>query len=586
VGDSGFLPKGWADRAFMRAKALAARGCGVVAIVGLAIMAGLLASVLGAAPARATGYELVPRPAGFRIVHRAGDGGPQPDLTLKARFGKISIVGGFAGVEEALRPTIDQLSGRDGTAGDLFTLAAALQAGFQKAGYALARVYLPAQDVGGGRPVELHVIDVAFDGIDKRDIPHTLQGRVDHHLAGLVGRSRLMTREVQQAFAALQLETGLTFKQEIAPSGKADKARLKVVGEGRAWTGSLSFVHTAGYPAQRSLVMASYTFANPLGFGDRLSVTAAASRRRGAAGSLGPYGALTAAHQFPLFDSGLLFESYGTLAQERRRSRGPLQLDYGIWRGGARMLAPVVAASGSLVVLRAGVETMGESVVQRDATTGLLIEATQRYRAQSLRAGVLWSYASGGFLSEGMLEGSVGRYRSETNLDPYYLFNPADSRRRREGSFAKIEGLVRFEQELPGDFKLEGLLRSQHSFGGLLAPNEQLQLLQGVSLIPSTSETAQGERGMLARVEISRRFRLDMPMGQASLSPFVFAGVGRIAARDQVTDVMKRTRGVMYGGGLRFTYRNLSASLEGFHLEQSGNVRSHRGVTLKFGTSF
>jgi hemolysin activation/secretion protein len=552
----------------------------------LLVLLAAAASAASFGTAQASGYRVRATPGGFSIEHAAGGAFGPTATQAKALLGEFRIEGGIASVDAELDAQMHALSGKMGNAEALFTLAHGLQAAYSKAGYPLMRVFLPAQQLGAGRPVRLQIIDVTIEKVETRDVPAGLHARVEAFTRPIVGKRRLTTRDVQEALALLQFDTGLTFRQEFAPGSNAALIRLIVQGEGRQFTGNIQTLQTFGKPVQRSLLAASVTLANPLGLGDRWSLAAAASRRSESQGILGPYGAASFAVQLSLASTGLYFEPYVTIAQERRRSKSGPDTDYGLGRAGLRFVYPMVLPGGVFLALRAGGEQFVEDVMARDTVSGFDIASRQRYSARALRFGFLSSYSMPGVSLEASADAALGHGGSLIKNEPPYLFLPAAYRTRKTDAFAKMEANIRAVFDLPAEFKLEASLRLQQRFLGSLAPNEQMQLLQTASITPFNPETAQGDNGYQARLELSRQWSARVLDEDIAVKPFAFGAVGGVVRLGTAERARESTRGFKYGGGVSVSRRGLSLTIEAFRIETSDEQRAQSGLNLRLTQSF
>ena len=92
--------------------------------------------------------------------------------------GDIALEGAFADlpgeIQVQVAELIDHFRGRRATASELFALSQALEALYQQAGYFLARVTIPPQEVEDGGTVRMLVIDGYLEAVDVTGLPaHT-----------------------------------------------------------------------------------------------------------------------------------------------------------------------------------------------------------------------------------------------------------------------------------------------------------------------------------------------------------------------------------------------------------------------------
>jgi len=137
-----------------------------------------------AAPVTVTPPSLRPQPTdnGFRIdIPNAGAlSAPAGAESLSVTLASVSVEGGFAEVAGQTDPILAQLRGQRVTLAQVYAAASEIEAIHARAGYILARVSVPPQDLHDGGTLRIVVTDGFVEAVDVRAFPNPC-GRPSRH---------------------------------------------------------------------------------------------------------------------------------------------------------------------------------------------------------------------------------------------------------------------------------------------------------------------------------------------------------------------------------------------------------------------
>lgn len=239
---------------------------------------------------------------------------PQAD-EARVQVESFTLSGNTVFPDTELLPLLQDGAGRALSLGGIEALAARISAHYHEHGYLLARAYVPAQTIQGGR-VEIRVAEGRLGEINiSRDKSVRLrQDRIDAVMAMLKPGAPIHVPTVERALLLLTDMPGLSASSRLRPGREAGTADLMVVlKEGPAADATLALDNHGTRHTGRNRLSLGFGLNDPLGLGDRLSVQAVRGSGELTSGRI--------AYDFPLGGSGLRARlAYG-------------QLDYGL--GGA-----------------------------------------------------------------------------------------------------------------------------------------------------------------------------------------------------------------------------------------------------------
>lgn len=531
----------------------------VLAVLSLASPA--LAEQVPAAPAVSpvaiTPDTLAPRTGdeGFR-VEIPETGALQPPAgaeTMAVTLGGIAIEGSFPEVAEPVKQATARLEGRRVSLAEIYALASEIEAIHARAGYVLARVSVPPQDLRDGGSLRLVVTDGFIETVDVDALPARIRQPVLARAGALVGRRHLTMNAIETALMRTSDLPGIRLRSTIMRGDEPGGARLVLEGDQALVTGSLG----VGNPFDPSLgswgATLSLAVNSAFGLGEQIYGFASSDKRVDrffddhararvvGGGFMLPFGdgrfsvnpEVTFARTAPGVDADMLY-TVGTL---RRISL----------RGNA-----------SLVRLRreqAGVTLAFEQIDEANRAPEFATDLSHdRYYAARL-AGT-WSRltASGARygvrvqLSQGLGDlGAISLGEATAAGVPFSRLGAAND-------FTRIDAALGASFRPSRTTMLAFTLRGQTGLGSPLFRAEQLTLEGADGLSAYVGGQTATDSGFVVREEASAAVPLGAGQGLVPyLSPYVFAafGLGSIAQPTALED--KHVSAFNLGAGLRST---------------------------------
>jgi hemolysin activation/secretion protein len=167
-------------------------GLFVAALVGSACTASPLYAQV-AAPSTVTPPTLAPPQPQNTVaveVPEAGAIAPPPGAEgLSVTLGSVEVEGGFAEVSRESQAIVARLQGHPVTLAQVYAAASDIEAAHARAGYVLARVSVPPQQLRDGGALRIVVTDGFIDRVDVSRLPARVQPPVaarPGHAGGLV----------------------------------------------------------------------------------------------------------------------------------------------------------------------------------------------------------------------------------------------------------------------------------------------------------------------------------------------------------------------------------------------------------------
>jgi hemolysin activation/secretion protein len=546
------------------------------AVAGIALMLATLARADPGYVARRTGD-------GVRIESREAPSGAS-GLDIPVKLKRLLVAGAFEDVEVA------DIAGRPTgamTVADLLKIAAVLQARYADAGYFLARFYVPPQTIRPEGDATIACIDVEIEAIEIRQVPAHAAAPLRRHLAGLVGRGRLKRADYERAILLAERQLGLAVTAKPEPGSRADRVRLVIEGNGKAYAGEASFGALYSRPYRNAAGAASLSLASPFGLGERIYASGTFGRRWDEPQITGHPWGVVAGIEAPLGIGDTSLDVTGMHVAEHRRLDDFTVLDYRYDRLGWRFVAPVILSGTESLVLRLGPDVFEETQRYRYATVPpFVVELDDRVRLARLSAQWTRAFATG-VQVDATVEASAGdaERRELVRIEDVTVAAAPST------AIGKVAGRLKLDIPVVGDMHLGIFARGQYAFLASLPPSEQIQLLQSSDAPGLDSETSEGDSGALFRTELGRPIALPAAAG-ASVTPYVFGAAGFVSSIPPFSG-SRIVRGTSAGGGLRMTVPTPSAvsdgidvSLELARVVTDGPTRDFTGLTGRVGMRF
>ena len=227
-----------------------------------------------AAPVTVTPQTLRPEQndKGFRveIPESGGLTAPAGAESLSVTLTEVKLEGGFVEVTEQTDAVLEALRGARVSLKQIYAAASEIEAIHARAGYVLARVSVPPQDLRDGGALRIVVTDGFIEEVDVSGLPKRVRSAVAARVMGLKDKHHLKLADIEQSLLVANEVPGLTLKSTLARGSQQGGARIILDGTQHLVSGAIGAdnqldpsLGTYGVNLQLSLNSA-------LGFGEQI----------------------------------------------------------------------------------------------------------------------------------------------------------------------------------------------------------------------------------------------------------------------------------------------------------------------------
>jgi hemolysin activation/secretion protein len=541
----------------------APRSCsGVRSRLALALISVFLGSgALAQSPSQITprSFEPVPPLQGGDIVipQATGPQAPAGADQLFVNIADVQIDNGFPALREQTQAIVGEIVGRRVSAADLFAAARRIEQAYIAAGYGLARIVLPAQNLRDGAVLHLTVIDGYIERIDTSALPEAIRAHIADVLAPLAGRRGLTMATIERALLLAGDTPGTALRSTLTPGSEPGAGVLVIEARSQLVAGFVSFDNTLSDELGTYTTNVGVDLNSPTGHGEQLYFRAAGKPGAGtdlftsqplnrilAAGVTVPLGTDGLTANFEVTDARTTPSvAAGDLGTTSAFSRFSLRLNY-----------PLVRSRDLTVNVQGIFDDEQEKVTLISPVTQEL--SLDRLRILRGSGNVAW-FAPGNGVVTGWLTGSFGiggRRAPADDSDATPL-----SRQGADPIFHKLDMSVGYTQPVFQHLTIDLAARGQTSFNHPLASAEQISLASASGLSTIDSGQVQGDSGFVVRGEAQFPFiaanvlpgGLSVDNAGAMLSPYLFGAYGRATLAEPTVLEATTTRGTAYGIGVR-----------------------------------
>lgn len=479
----------------------------------------------------------------------AGLGAPEGADQLTVTIRAVAIEGGFADMAATHGATAARLTGRVIPVSEIFLAAQDLEAAYAEAGYVLARVVLPQQELRDGGTLRLVVVDGFVEQIETDALPAPVRGRIAQVTGPLEGQSRQRLTEIERALLIAGDTFGVALDSALAQGTAPGATRLVLGGEFRPVTGFFGLDTTHSSDLGGYALNAGVEFNSMLGLGETVYIRASGNpsssgAARGLFSNTPRMRTLAAGIIAPIGADGLTWNLELTESRTTPRTTGvPRSSTFD--RASFRLAYPVVRSRELNVTARASFD------IQRDRQDVIAVDGTRlplhrdELRILRLSAGMTRSLREGGGMYALEATGSFGLNafgaRSGTAALP---LSRADAR----PGFAKLEVSGQMTRPLGEHLVLSVQGRAQTSFGRPLVASEQIGITNMSELSGFASGSESGDSGAVLRGDL--RAPLQVETMQTLVTPYAFAATGLLWLHQPTALELPRRRLSSFGLGV------------------------------------
>jgi hemolysin activation/secretion protein len=535
-------------------------------ISGLTISTAALAQQ--GAPITVTPDTLAPEQtdSGFRVdIPQSGAlQPPEGAENLSVEVGDVLVEGGFTEVDAATKNIALGLKGRRVSLKEVYEVASAIEALHAKAGYVLARVSVPPQELRDGGILRIVVTDGFVEAVDVTSLPERIRKNVEARVKGLKGKHHVTLAEIEQPLLIASEVPGLTLSSTLMRGTQPGGARIVLDGKQKLVTGSVGVDNSLDRSLDRWAVTAQLALNSALGGGEQIYGFVSSdydlthlfdneSKVRVLGG-----GAVV-----PFWDGRLTFNPEITFSRTAPKPQVTAPASVG------KLRRIALRAAYSLNKTRAQTLTLTGAIEQLSATNDVPSFAVRisndRYIAA--RLGLSWTNLSSSGarfglaaqVSQGLGDiGAISKSEALASGTPY-------SRVGADNNFTRLSAQANGGWALGGGLDLSLSAKAQTSFSKPVLRSEQF-VLEGRDTVSAYTggETAVDE-GIAARFELARP--IDAGKSGVAITPYLFAsgGLGSIKQPTVLESGSIRVAGFGAGGRLSSTDGKWSLLFEYAH---------------------
>ncbi|MFK7837121.1 MAG: ShlB/FhaC/HecB family hemolysin secretion/activation protein [Sulfitobacter sp.] len=490
----------------------------------------------------------------------SGERGTKPPAgseKLLINLSGVNVNGGLTQMADANAATQARLSGKTITVAEIFNAASDLENAYAQAGFVLARVILPAQELRDGGRLRIEVVDGFVETIDASAVPEPVRGRIEQITEPLIGRRSLRLPELERQLLLAGDTYGVALGSALAAGATPGGTSLILQPEFRKITGFFAFDNANSDELGPVNLSAGIEFNSPFNLGEtiygRLSGVPSGDNENGVGSVLGSdprVRTLSIGGVIPLGLNGLTLNIEGTDSRTApdtlatpstsRFNRTSVRLFYPFVRTRNRNI------SGQLTLDRQTDEQFlitpggGRTPVYLDKSTVIRAALDGFWLTESGAA-----IETGATLSRGI--DALGARRAADVAGGTPL-----SRQGADATFTKLILSGRIRQKINDKFNFSLSGRAQSSFGDALLTGEQFGIAGGQELSAFDAGSIKGDSGFVARAEISMPRQTTLADRPYLISPYIFAAYGDVSLEAPTALETEDLSATSYGLGVEF----------------------------------
>lgn len=486
-----------------------------------------------------------------------GTKAPEGSEKLLINLSGVTLNGGLPQMAETNAAIQQRLSGKTITVAEIFNAASDLETAYAQAGFVLARVVLPAQELRDGGRLRIEVIDGFVETVDTSNVPPQVRDRISTITEPLVGRRSLRLPELERQLLLAGDTYGVALGSALAAGATPGGTSLILQPEFQQVTGFYAFDNFNSDELGPVTLSAGVELNSYFNLGETLYARVSAAPSGDNENDVGAvFGSdprlrtLSVGGVIPIGYDGL------TLNIEATDSRtAPDSLDVPstskFKRASARLFYPFVRSRNRNI--------SGQLTLDLQQDEQFLVTAgggrTPVYRDKT---SVIRAALDGFWLTEGGSAIEAGAVLSK-GIDAFGARSLSDvgagvplSRQGADSDFSKlvVSGRLRRQINETFNFSLSG--RAQTSFGDPLLTGEQFGIAGGQELSAFDAGAIKGDSGFVTRAEISMPRQTTFQDVPVLVSPYVFAAYGEVSLEAPTAQEVSSLSATSFGVGVEF----------------------------------
>jgi len=195
-------------------------------------------------PVTITPNTLAPdqRDKGFRVeIPETGALKPPAGAeSMAVTLGTVSVEGVFPEVADQVAAVTKRIEGERVSLAQIYAMVSEIEAIHARAGYVLARISVPPQNLADNAPMRLVMTDGFIETVDVSALPKRIQGPILARAGKLVGQHHVTMREIENKLMLTSDLPGLTLRSTLMRGNEPGGTKLVLEGNHQLVSGSLA----------------------------------------------------------------------------------------------------------------------------------------------------------------------------------------------------------------------------------------------------------------------------------------------------------------------------------------------------------
>jgi hemolysin activation/secretion protein len=512
----------------------AARIAGPPIALAVLLLVASAQAVSAQSASQLTPRNFEPRPPTGGTVVFSGEAGlatPPGAERLTIIVGHVTVDGGFPELDDANKAFVARLAGRRIRASEIFAATRDLETAYAQAGYVLARVVLPQQQLKNGGNLRVIVVDGFVERVELGGVPERVRGRIAAVVTPLVGQRHLTIGAIERRLLIAGDTPGVALHSALSSGDKTGATVLTVEGTYHPVAGLFGVDNTLASALGRTAMETGIDVNSVLGLGESAYLRAighlAGNDRNGEGGLFTEhprYRSLAGGFALPIGTDGLTFNLEAAETRTTLKSAVAPEFATVFDRVSARLRYPWIRSR----ILDVGTEASFDIEDENADLVTPLIDLpvwADRVRVARLAGDVTWRTGWGGVLfAKAILSLGLDAFgaRSATDATPGLPL----SRLGADADFQKFEVLANYAQPLAAHLGMSLYARAQTSFDRPLVLAEQIGIASFQELSTFDAGTLGGDSGWVVRTELNSPWSARLDAVSLAVVPYVFGATG------------------------------------------------------------
>ncbi|MBI3699085.1 MAG: ShlB/FhaC/HecB family hemolysin secretion/activation protein [Afipia sp.] len=497
----------------------------IVLLVCTAIPNDVFAQI--AAPSQVTPQSLRPAaPQSSPSIALTSQGSlvaPAGSENLFVVVGDVALDGQFPELAAATAPYLHALRGKRLSVAEIYSAAAAIEKIYTSAGFVLARVSVPQQQLIDNGRLVIVVTDGFIEEVDVRALPDEVRRVVAERTNFMLGRRHVLISEIERCLLIAGDTPGLKLKSTLMRGQGDVGAKLVLDGYFDMLVGSLGGDNRQPASLGTWQMRGSAVINSAFGYGEQIYGSVGSSvQLENAIEGTAPLRVFGGGAVVPLGADGFTVNPEFTHSVTQTKAQPGVPSSVGTFdRLALRMKNPLIWTRLESLNTTGAIEYIRQNLFAPEFGSNLYAD---EYAALRLGANYSTTFKSGTGAQIGgnFSQGLGGRGSRDILMSGVPL-----SRLGASSEFSKFNANARLTQPFADIVRLDVIAIGQFSMNKAMMRSEQLSLDGPEAVSAFSAGTLNADQGATLRAEISRSIATRFDRYDGTLSPYVFASAGR-----------------------------------------------------------